>query len=1083
MGDDRKNSTAFSVPQVNRIELYDVDPIEIEIGPALNKATGAAAKIPPNSGNAPTRGNTLSRTEQRPTREKSTARTDRSAAGTSQLSWKAKLEQIAAARNGRQESALHGELFQDTFAAAQHWFVLSVSDTANLTDMQVSVMRSTRKQDRAWSRPVAVELEESDIRQIDSRDERAALSILTPVIENIGGRYRYFRNESSRLFKVEPTQMVAAIDAMYATGRLAWKLGDSRQHFEDARPITTVDVETPYQLTLNLTQTPGRKQLSLSATLNGDDRQASIDQIVWLSTIGCALVEFESSSVGTEPDQTVSATNHLETQDADLETCLIRVRPSDVSLIRAWQQARTVTVPNRSLRTMMRELSETQSELPIVVEAGVGIERRSPAPTAKCLLQQTERCASTYDVTLTAMYDDKEVPFESTMRWWFDEKETAIVDRNDEDEARLLAAVPTDQFDVSEGNFLPSLEVPPEAFLEIVQQLQAAGWEVSANGAPIRLASEFNIEVESGVDWFDLNGEVEFDGTSASLPELLRAMKRGEKTILLDDGSHGMLPEDWLNRFVDIRQCGEEVDDSIRFHRSQGLLLDLMLQEVDDVARDRDFSKFVKKLQSFEGVKPVDEPKTFDGTLREYQRTGLGWFEFLQEFGFGGCLADDMGLGKTIQILALLDKRRVKRLPKGEKRKASIVVVPKSLVFNWMDEASKFTPKLRLLNYTGAERHAEWQDARSSHYPPHLIVTTYGTLRNDAATLHDQEFDYVILDEAQAIKNPKSQAAKASRLLRGDHRLAMTGTPVENHLGDLWSLFEFLNPGMLGGQMIGGGGSRVAKMDDESSRKRVEQISRSLRPFILRRTKEQVLTELPDKVEQTLTCEMERPQRKLYDELRDHYRVHLSDKVQELGLKRSKIHVLEALLRLRQAACDPRLVKPDCGVRGSKIENLMTKLSEVVGEGHKALVFSQFTTLLGLLREDIGKEGWDYEYLDGKTRKRAERVKRFQDDEDCPLFLISLKAGGHGLNLTAADYVFILDPWWNPAVEAQAIDRAHRMGQTKSVNAYRMVCSDTVEEKIIELQQAKRDLADAIISQEKSLIGELTADDLQSLLG
>jgi SNF2 family DNA or RNA helicase len=298
-------------------------------------------------------------------------------------------------------------------------------------------------------------------------------------------------------------------------------------------------------------------------------------------------------------------------------------------------------------------------------------------------------------------------------------------------------------------------------------------------------------------------------------------------------------------------------------------------------------------------------------------------------------------------------------------------------------------------------------------------------------------------------------------------------------LGDLWSLFDFLNPGMINGGMT----ARLPQLDDDEDRKRIEQIGSSLRPFILRRTKKQVLQDLPDKVEQTLACDMSKPQRKLYDELREHYRVHLSKKVEELGLKRSKIHVLEALLRLRQASCDPRLVKPDCHVRGAKMDLLLDQLEEIIGKGHKAIVFSQFTSLLSLLRDDMDARGWSYEYLDGKTRKRADRVKRFQTDDDCQLFLISLKAGGTGLNLTAAQYVFILDPWWNPAVEAQAIDRAHRIGQTNSVNAYRLICNNSVEEKIVELQTNKRELADAIISQDKSLISDLTPDDLQSLLG
>jgi SNF2 family DNA or RNA helicase len=427
-------------------------------------------------------------------------------------------------------------------------------------------------------------------------------------------------------------------------------------------------------------------------------------------------------------------------------------------------------------------------------------------------------------------------------------------------------------------------------------------------------------------------------------------------------------------------------------------------------------------------------------------------------------------------VLALLESRRAQPGDNGHARKPSLVVVPKSLVFNWIEEAQRFTPQLRVLDYTGLDRAGRLEEF--DQYD--LIVTTYGILRRDIVRLKDVPFDYAILDESQAIKNANSQAAKASRLLRADHRLAMTGTPVENHLGELWSLFEFLNPGMLGRS---GAFDSLAKQVRGGDDTAVSTLARGLRPFLLRRTKGQVLTELPAKTEQTLFCEMEPKQRKLYDELREYYRASLSQRVSEIGLKRAKIHVLEALLRLRQAACHPGLIDQQrAGEPSAKLEALLDQIAEVVDEGHKALVFSQFTSLLAIVRQRLDKSGIVYEYLDGQTRQRDVRVKRFQEDAKCPLFLISLKAGGHGLNLTAADYVYILDPWWNPAVEAQAIDRTHRIGQTRRVFAYRLICRDTVEEKILELQREKRELADAIVSADNSLISGLTADDLQMLL-
>lgn len=427
--------------------------------------------------------------------------------------------------------------------------------------------------------------------------------------------------------------------------------------------------------------------------------------------------------------------------------------------------------------------------------------------------------------------------------------------------------------------------------------------------------------------------------------------------------------------------------------------------------------------------------------------------------GLGGCLADDMGLGKTIQVLALLAGLK--------SDKPSLIVVPRSLVYNWKEESARFTPKLRWLDYTGFTR----QTALTQTPNTDVIITTYGTLRKDIGILKEMEFEYVILDEAQAIKNAGAQVAKAARLLHGDHRLALTGTPIENRLDDLWSIFEFLNPGMAG---------HLPQWKDANA---PAVLSKALRPFLLRRTKEQVLTELPQKTEQTLYCELGKKERALYTELRDHYRALLSKKIGNTGLKKSKIDVLAALLRLRQAACHPRLINPEMvTAESAKIETLVEQLKGVLAEGHKALVFSQFTSLLALARKRLEQENIVMEYLDGKTQNRKKCVDRFQTDPKCGVFLISLKAGGVGLNLTAADYIFILDPWWNPAVEAQAVDRAHRIGQTKPVFAYRLIAKDTVEEKIMQMQKDKKELADAILTENNSLIRSMSAEDLMWIL-
>jgi superfamily II DNA or RNA helicase len=619
----------------------------------------------------------------------------------------------------------------------------------------------------------------------------------------------------------------------------------------------------------------------------------------------------------------------------------------------------------------------------------------------------------------------------------------------------------------------PKWELVPAKLPRTVRELVEAGWHIEADGKVFRRPGAFHMQVSSGVDWFELHAGIDYGDTSAKLPDLLDALRRGDKMVRLDDGTYGVLPEEWLRRIGMIAGAGSGENGHIRFRRSQAGLLDALLATQPEAQCDETFARIRQELRVFEGVKAAEQPSGFVGRLRDYQREGLGWMEFLRQFSFGGCLADDMGVGKTAQVLALLEMRRELRSA-GESVPPSLVVVPRSLVFNWKEEAARFTPRLRVLDHTGMQRSTK----DFSGYD--LVLATYGTLRRDAVVLKDFDFDYVVLDEAQAIKNATTESAKAVRLLRARHRLALSGTPVENHLGELWALFEFLNPGMLGSAHVFKLAGPAARNPDEETRR---LLAHAVRPFILRRTKEQVARELPPKTEQTIYCEMKPEQRKLYNELRDHYRGALLRRIELDGLAKSKIQVLEALLRLRQAACHPGLIdKKRSGENSAKLDTLISQVGEVLEEGHKVLVFSQFTSLLAIVRGRLDQDGVSYEYLDGATRNRQQRVERFQNDPDCRLFLVSLKAGGLGLNLTAADYVFLLDPWWNPAVEAQAIDRAHRIGQTQRVFAYRLIAKDTVEEKVLELQKGKRDLAAAIISADNSLIRNLRREDLELLL-
>jgi len=719
----------------------------------------------------------------------------------------------------------------------------------------------------------------------------------------------------------------------------------------------------------------------------------------------------------------------------------------------------------------------------------------------------------------------------------------------------------------------------------VVGELIGKGWAVLADQQLIRTAGPPSLSITSGIDWFELRGNVEFTGEDGqqhevSLPEILAAARAGRNMITLGDGSQGLLPTQWLEEHGLLTAMGEMQDDHLRFRSSQAAMLDALLDDKQLVEVDARFQKVRERLRAFDGIHPIEPANAFGGTLRPYQSHGLGWLSFLRRFAMGGILADDRGLGKTIQVLAMIQARKLGEpshlddldlidQPSDAKPDAdaasangktgdgqtdgqagetakpnarpSIIVVPRSVVFNWVDEAKKFTPKLRVLPYAGPDRD-QYHD-RFEDYD--LIITSYGLMRRDIDVLREIAFDYAVLDEAQAIKNPQSQSAKAARLLQANHRLALTGTPIENHLGDLWSIFEYLNPGMLGSssrfaELIRGAtttrgvtrrsdrlpvavpneleadgfdaeqaaehAAAVADgQDPNTDADALEQVASAIRPFILRRTKQQVLTDLPAKTEQTIICEMEPEQRRVYDQLKAYYRGNLlnqldaadagnaaaasSGKPSGGGLGQATFMVLEALLRLRQAACHPALIDKTSAVQidrdtapSAKLDELEQRLDEIIDEGSKALVFSQFTSMLSLIRKRLEQRGIKYAYLDGQTRNRKDVVQRFQTDPDLPVFLISLKAGGVGLNLTAAEYVFIMDPWWNPAVEAQAIDRTHRIGQDKPVFAYRMICEDTVEQRILELQSRKRDLAKAVVGGDQNVLSSLTRDDLEQLL-
>ena len=744
--------------------------------------------------------------------------------------------------------------------------------------------------------------------------------------------------------------------------------------------------------------------------------------------------------------------------------------------IASLRRLRHIDAPEGDIHQMLAALLEHPLAARLEVPDELRYEEVQPAPRPRLTFRNAKRHEWEQERLLASLsfdYDGRHLPGTLAGRGVYDPAQRRFVVRDQQAESAakaFLYGLGLEDVPQQYPGEPPAMRLAPKKLPAVAHACLSAGWHVEAEGKIFRRPGAMHVGVSSGVDWFELHGEVDYEGASAKLPALLAALRRGENMVRLDDGTYGLLPEEWLTRFGPIAGLGTAEADHLRFRRNQAGLLDALLAMQPEVNCDATFARVRDELRNFGGIRAGDQPAGFVGQLRDYQRDGVGWMDFLRRFNFGGCLADDMGVGKTAQVLALLEARRA--LPKSAG--PSLVVVPKSLVFNWKQEAARFTPRLRVLDHTGLARDVH------SFADYDVVLTTYGTLRRDAAEFKDIEFDYVVLDEAQAIKNPGTESAKAARLLCGRNRLALSGTPVENHLGELWSIFEFLNPGMLGAASVfklSGGAARNPSPETRSL------LAHALRPFILRRTKEQVARELPPKSEQTLFCELEAPQRKLYNELRLHYRNALLQTVAAQGLAKSKIQVLEALLRLRQAACHPALIDPKRHDEPSaKLDVLIDRLREVVAEGHKALVFSQFTSLLALVKERLDDADMVYEYLDGSTRDRQQRVERFQNDPDCPLFLISLKAGGLGLNLTAAEYVFLLDPWWNPAVEAQAVDRAHRSGQMHQVFAYRLIAKDTVEEKILQLQSTKRDLAAAIIGEDNSLIRDLKREDLELLL-
>lgn len=582
---------------------------------------------------------------------------------------------------------------------------------------------------------------------------------------------------------------------------------------------------------------------------------------------------------------------------------------------------------------------------------------------------------------------------------------------------------------------------------------------------------EVDFEVKEQNDWFDILAEVEFDDIKIPFINLKYHILNHIREFTLPSGKIALIPEQWFSRFANIFQFS-----------SKGKLLKLKKHHIgiiQQLQNNREtmlnYKEKISQLSNFEKIEAVEVPKNFKGSLRPYQKAGYDWFHFLKKYGFGGCLADDMGLGKTVQTLALLQKEKDNR--KYNEANVSLIVMPTSLIYNWLNEAEKFAPKLKILNHTGSQR-AKSPDAFTKY---DVVLSTYGIVRIDIDILREFYFNYLILDESQNIKNVNSKAFRAIRTLNGQHKLILTGTPIENSVADLWPQMEFINSGLLGGynSFMKNFVIPIEKKKDEN---KGQQLQALIKPFVLRRTKEQVANELPDKSEQIFYCAMTEHQEIYYEKVKSEFRNSILQQTNDDSLSRSGIQVLRGLNKLRQLANHPLMIDEEYSNGSGKFDNVIHHLKNVLLRGHKVLIFSSFVKQMKIYREYFDENGLKYAYLDGATKNRGEVVKGFREDESLRIFLISIKAGGTGLNLTEADYVFILDPWWNPAVEKQAIDRAHRIGQTKNVFIYKFITKDTVEERILSLQRRKKGISDALIRIEEDFVKSLTVEDIQELL-
>lgn len=572
-----------------------------------------------------------------------------------------------------------------------------------------------------------------------------------------------------------------------------------------------------------------------------------------------------------------------------------------------------------------------------------------------------------------------------------------------------------------------------------------------------------DLSLSYGIDFLEGDVKLDFGTEKLSLFDVLNQYNKN-RYVLLADGSHALLNEAYIQK---LQRLFKKKKD-----KTQISFFDLPLVEelIDEKMAEKQFKQ---SRAFFKGINELANKKEklpkIKATLRPYQEQGVKWLRYLQQNKFGGCLADDMGLGKTLQTITLLACFYPKE------KQTSLIVMPKSLIFNWENEVKKFAPQLTTYTYYGNNR------SITEGGKAHIILTTYAMLRNDIEDFQKQNFFYVVLDESQNIKNMQSQTTKAAFLLNANHRLALSGTPIENNLGELYALFRFLNPPMFG-TPENFNNSYLYPIQKDNDTDVTHELRTKISPFILRRLKKDVLTELPDKIEQTLFVEMSEEQTRLYENRRAFYKKAIDAQIAEKGVQNSQFYIFQALNELRQIASIPE-AKSGGEVASPKLELLMEQLQEVIVNNHKALVFVNYLAAIELIGEALDEQGIDYVSMTGSTKDRQRLVDRFQKDTNCKVFLMTLKTGGTGLNLTAADRVFIFDPWWNKAAESQAIDRSHRIGQDKTVWSYKLITQNSIEEKILLLQERKAELFNSIISADSASIKSFSEADIKFILG